>query len=132
MGFLVSCRRNGFNGLPEGLSLANYPSRKGYDDRESQAWDQNTEKIFDDTATWNEIIPWLKSLTSLPIIAKGVLTPEDALEAVRAGCEGVIVSNHGGRQLDGALSSIEALEPIVQTIRSHPTGRDITIMVGGG
>lgn len=50
---------------------------------------------------------------------QGILRPEDALAAAQLGCEGIIVSNHGGRQLDACLSSIEALEPIAHTLRQH-------------
>ncbi len=65
--------------------------------------------------TW-DIIPWLRSLTTLPILLKGILTAEDALIAVEHGVEGIIVSNHGGRQLDGAVASIEALPEIVEAV----------------
>jgi len=65
--------------------------------------------------TW-DLIPWLRSLTSLPILLKGILTAEDALLAVEHGVEGIIVSNHGGRQLDGAIASIEALPEIVEAV----------------
>lgn len=58
--------------------------------------------------TWDKI-GWLKTKTDLPVIVKGILHPEDALKAKEAGADGIIVSNHGGRQVDGALASIEAL-----------------------
>ncbi|CAN0202984.1 unnamed protein product, partial [Hapterophycus canaliculatus] len=105
--------RNNFNGLPPGMTLANYPTRDGYNDRIKDAWDQNTEKLFDERATWADIA-WIKSVTSLPILVKGILTAQDAVSAVRAGASGVIVSNHGGRALDGSLSSIESLGPVVK------------------
>jgi isopentenyl diphosphate isomerase/L-lactate dehydrogenase-like FMN-dependent dehydrogenase len=65
--------------------------------------------------TW-ESISWLRSITSLPILLKGILTAEDALLAVEHGAAGIIVSNHGGRQLDSALASIEALPEIVEAV----------------
>ncbi len=65
--------------------------------------------------TW-KIVAWLRSITSLPIILKGILTPEDALLALEYGADGIIVSNHGGRQLDGAIATIEALPPICDAI----------------
>jgi 4-hydroxymandelate oxidase len=65
--------------------------------------------------TW-ETLHWLRSITSLPIILKGILTAEDALMAVEYGAAAIIVSNHGGRQLDGAITSIEALPEIVEAV----------------
>ena len=67
------------------------------------------------TLTW-ESLAWLRSITSLPILLKGILTAEDALLARAHGMDGIIVSNHGGRQLDTALASIEALPEIVQAV----------------
>jgi len=68
--------------------------------------------------TW-ESLPWLRSLTSLPIVLKGILTAEDAVLAVKHGVDGIIVSNHGGRQLDGVSASIEALPEVVQAVNRH-------------
>ncbi|HEY6286857.1 MAG TPA: alpha-hydroxy acid oxidase [Ktedonobacteraceae bacterium] len=65
--------------------------------------------------TWDSL-SWLRSITSLPILLKGILTAEDALLAIEHGMDGIIVSNHGGRQLDTALSSIEALPEIVRAV----------------
>ncbi|GHO87768.1 alpha-hydroxy-acid oxidizing enzyme [Dictyobacter formicarum] len=65
--------------------------------------------------TW-ETVDWLRTVTHLPIILKGILTPEDALLALQHGVAGIVVSNHGGRQLDGAISSIEALPDIIQAV----------------
>ncbi len=65
--------------------------------------------------TW-ETVSWLRSITSLPILLKGILTAEDARQAVEHGAAGVIVSNHGGRQLDSAVASIEALPEIVEAV----------------
>jgi isopentenyl diphosphate isomerase/L-lactate dehydrogenase-like FMN-dependent dehydrogenase len=65
--------------------------------------------------TW-ETVDLLRSITKLPILLKGILTAEDALLAVERGVDGIIVSNHGGRQLDGALASIEALPEIAHVV----------------
>jgi 4-hydroxymandelate oxidase len=65
--------------------------------------------------TW-QTVDWLRSLSSLPILIKGILTAEDAQLAVESGVAGIIVSNHGGRQLDGALASIEALPEVVEVV----------------
>ncbi|KAJ2450038.1 Hydroxyacid oxidase 1 [Coemansia sp. RSA 2424] len=67
----------------------------------------------DQSLSWENGIAWLQSLTKLPIIVKGILTKEDTELAIKHGCAGVIVSNHGGRQLDGALASIDALPQVV-------------------
>eukprot|EP00752_Nemacystus_decipiens_P006892 g6190.t2 len=123
--------RNNFNGLPAGVTLANYPTQDGYNDRVKDAWDQNTEKLFDESATWADIA-WLKSITTLPILVKGILSPQDAVLAVKAGASGVIVSNHGGRALDGSLSSIESLGSVVEAVRSLPTGAGIPILLDSG
>jgi 4-hydroxymandelate oxidase len=65
--------------------------------------------------TW-EVFDWLRSLTPLPFLIKGILTAEDAELAVAHGAAGVIVSNHGGRQLDGAIPSIAALPEIAEAV----------------
>jgi isopentenyl diphosphate isomerase/L-lactate dehydrogenase-like FMN-dependent dehydrogenase len=67
------------------------------------------------TGTW-ETLDWLRSLTKLPIVLKGILTAEDALLALGHDIQGMIVSNHGGRQLDGAIESIEALPEVVAAV----------------
>jgi isopentenyl diphosphate isomerase/L-lactate dehydrogenase-like FMN-dependent dehydrogenase len=69
----------------------------------------------DASLTW-ESLAWLRSLTSLPIVLKGILTAEDALLAVQHGVDGIVISNHGGRQLDSVSPSIEALPEVVQTV----------------
>jgi 4-hydroxymandelate oxidase len=65
--------------------------------------------------TW-ETVDWLRSWTSLPILLKGILTAEDALLAIGHNVAGIVVSNHGGRQLDGVQASIEALPEVVEAV----------------
>src|SRR5260221_3848279 len=65
--------------------------------------------------TW-ETVNWLRSITSLPILLKGILTAEDARLSLEHGVSGIVVSNHGGRQLDGAVTSIEALPEVVEAV----------------
>lgn len=65
--------------------------------------------------TWEEL-PFLRHQTQLPILLKGILHPEDAKRAIEYGMDGVIVSNHGGRQVDGAISSIAALPKVVEAV----------------
>lgn len=68
--------------------------------------------------TWDSLA-WLRSLTSLPILLKGILTAEDARVAVEHGVAGIVVSNHGGRQLDTAIPGIEALPEIVEAVNGR-------------
>jgi lactate 2-monooxygenase len=65
--------------------------------------------------TW-ERLEWLRGATTLPVVLKGVLHPDDAREARERGVDGIIVSNHGGRQIDGAIASLDALPPIVDAV----------------
>ncbi len=65
--------------------------------------------------TWNDL-DFLRDLTDLPILLKGVLAPEDGRKAVEAGVDGVIVSNHGGRQVDGAVAALDALPGVVDAV----------------
>jgi 4-hydroxymandelate oxidase len=76
--------------------------------------------------TW-EYLEWLKSITKLPILLKGVLSKDDALRAVSAGMQGVVVSNHGGRQLDRSPAAIDVLHEIATAV----DGR-IEVLVDGG
>ncbi|XP_056644376.1 2-Hydroxyacid oxidase 1-like [Diorhabda sublineata] len=71
--------------------------------------------ISDPSAQWNDI-KWLKTITKLPIVAKGILSAEDAILAIEAGVSAIIVSNHGGRQLDSLPTTIEVLPEIVQAV----------------
>jgi isopentenyl diphosphate isomerase/L-lactate dehydrogenase-like FMN-dependent dehydrogenase len=72
----------------------------------------------DVSLTW-ESLDWLRSLTSLPIILKGILTAEDAALAVQHGVDGIIVSNHGGRQLDSVSPGIEALPEVAEAVGGY-------------
>lgn len=65
--------------------------------------------------TWKEVA-WLRSLTNLPLILKGIITGEDAKRAISYGADGIFVSNHGGRQLDGVAASIEALPEVIAAV----------------
>ncbi|NWX59103.1 HAOX2 oxidase, partial [Promerops cafer] len=81
---------------------------------------------LDPSVTWNDIY-WLQSLTRLPIIIKGILTREDAELAVRHGVQGIIVSNHGGRQLDEGPAAIDALVEVVEAVQGR-----VEVYVDGG
>jgi L-lactate dehydrogenase (cytochrome) len=81
---------------------------------------------FDPTLTWKDL-DWIRQHWKGPLVLKGILDPEDAREAVKNGVDGIVVSNHGGRQLDGVLSGVRALPPIAQAV-----GDDLTVIMDGG
>lgn len=75
--------------------------------------------LFSNTSlTWADL-SFLRKHTSLPVILKGILHPEDAARAVDAGADAIIVSNHGGRQVDGAIAALDALPPIVRELKAR-------------
>lgn len=76
--------------------------------------------------TWHDI-EWLRSLTKLPIVLKGILDPADAEEAVRVGADGLVVSNHGARNIDTLPATIDALPAVVERVNGRAT-----IIVDGG
>jgi 4-hydroxymandelate oxidase len=76
--------------------------------------------------TWSDL-EWLQSLSPLPLVVKGILRGDDAIRAVEHGAQAVIVSNHGGRQLDGAIASIDALSEVVAAV-----GDQVDVLVDGG
>jgi len=77
--------------------------------------------------TWKDV-DWLASFAKLPVLVKGILHPDDARLAAEHGAAGVVVSNHGGRQLDGALSGIDALPDVVEVASQHR----LEVLVDGG
>jgi L-lactate dehydrogenase (cytochrome) len=76
--------------------------------------------------TWDRL-SWLREQTSLPVLVKGILHPDDAREAVSRGLDGIVVSNHGGRQIDGEIASLDALPPIVDAV-----GGQIAVLLDSG
>jgi L-lactate dehydrogenase (cytochrome) len=87
------------------------------------AW---TAEQFDPALSWDDV-KWIKDRWGGKLILKGILDPEDAELAARSGADALVVSNHGGRQLDGAVSAIEALGPIVAAV-----GERIEVLMDGG
>ena len=85
-----------------------------------------TSTQFDPKLNWDDI-KWIRDQWGGKLILKGILDPEDAEMAMKTGADALIVSNHGGRQLDGALSSIEALPAIVEAV-----GGRMEILFDGG
>lgn len=88
---------------------------------------ENHLALNDRSLTWENTIPWLRSQTKLKIIVKGILTAEDALRAVDSGVDALIVSNHGGRQLDGAPATLEVLPEVVEAVQGR-----IPVIIDGG
>jgi L-lactate dehydrogenase (cytochrome) len=97
---------------------------KGTDDITALSSWINTQ--FDTTLNWKDL-DWIRSIWPGKLVLKGILDVEDAEEAVKVGAQGIVVSNHGGRQLDGAPSSIEVLPEIVDAV-----GAKTEIMFDGG
>ena len=81
---------------------------------------------FDPSISWKDL-EWIRDVWKGDIIIKGILDPEDAKDALRFGANGIVVSNHGGRQLDGVLSSARALPPIAEAVKG-----EMTVLVDGG
>jgi isopentenyl diphosphate isomerase/L-lactate dehydrogenase-like FMN-dependent dehydrogenase len=120
--------RNRF-ALPPDISIRNL-ERYGTPDAlrwaASSTFTEYVHKLLDDSLTW-ESVEWLRTITALPILIKGVLTAEDAELCVQHGVAGIIVSNHGGRQLDGAIATMDALPEIVKQV----AGR-VPVLLDGG
>lgn len=83
-------------------------------------------EMFDPSLTW-EVVEWLTGITSMPILVKGVVHPEDARLAASHGAAGIVVSNHGGRQLDTAPATIEVLPEIVEAVEDS-----LEVLIDGG
>jgi len=83
-------------------------------------------RLINPALDWDEL-RWMRDVWKGPLLVKGVLDPGDAARCVEAGADGVVVSNHGGRQLDGAVASLDALPPIVAEI-----GDRATVLIDGG
>ncbi|KAL3902320.1 MAG: hypothetical protein SGARI_005896 [Bacillariaceae sp.] len=133
-GYREADARNGFNALPPPHRLVNYDAAaiettestasqqssldETYNSQQERSWDQNSEQMFEQDLSWKDVA-WIKQLLlpkGMPLVIKGIMTAEDALLAMEAGADAIMVSNHGGRQLDGCLASIDALPEIAKAI----------------
>ena len=112
----VRDERHRFTDLPAGLVCENMRGRDG----------RVRDLVVDPDLGWDDVA-WLRGTTSLPVLVKGVLHPADARLAVEHGVDGVVVSNHGGRQLDGALATLDALPAVVAAV----AGR-VPVLLDGG
>jgi L-lactate dehydrogenase (cytochrome) len=114
-----------------GIGLANYTSDPVFTSR------LDGESVETTVAAWIETfanpdlswadIAWLREQTDLPLLVKGVNTAEDARRALHAGVEGLIVSNHGGRQVDGAMAALDALPGVAGAV-----GADVPVLFDSG
>ncbi|ETV86223.1 hypothetical protein, variant [Aphanomyces astaci] len=109
--------RNGFK-LPSHLHLGNFAGGRHATGINEAGLSAYATELFDTNLTWQDVA-WLKSISSLPVVVKGVLTPEDAVLACDVGCAGILVSNHGARQLDTVPATIEALPAIVAAVQGR-------------
>ena len=127
LGRRLADERNHF-GLPPGMTMANLESAAGLTGRpdESSMLTRYVASRHDASLTWKDLA-WLRGLTSLPILVKGLVREDDAARAVDHGAHGVIVSNHGARQLDGSPASIDALPGVVAAV----AGRCPVLLDGG-
>lgn len=121
-------RHNEF-ALPSGLQLANLVNISGleipYEQGESGLFTYFAQQL-DSALTWGDL-EWLQSLSPLPLVVKGILRSDDAVRAVEYGAKAIVVSNHGGRQLDGAIASLDALAEIVPAVKGKAE-----VLVDGG
>ena len=107
--------------LPDNLPTPNLPARLERGD-----FHRELERIVDATLTWRDL-EWLREACPLPLVVKGILTAEDALLAAEHGAAGVIVSNHGGRQLDGVPATLDVLPEVVDAV-----GERVEVLLDGG
>ncbi|TFK08693.1 sodium-coupled neutral amino acid transporter 2 [Platysternon megacephalum] len=122
--------RNKFQ-LPPHLRMKNFntddlafSSEKGYGENSGLA--VYVAQAIDPSIKWEDL-KWLRGLTSLPIVAKGILRADDAREAVKHGVNGILVSNHGARQLDGVPATIDVLPEIVEAVEGK-----VEVFLDGG
>ncbi|WP_437588520.1 alpha-hydroxy acid oxidase [Sorangium sp. So ce1000] len=127
LGRRIADVRNAF-ALPEGLVMANLvdATTAAPAAERGPLLASYVASRHDASLTWRDV-EWLASLTRLPILLKGIVRPDDAVRALEVGAAGVIVSNHGARQLDGAPATIEVLPAIADAI----AGRGLVLMDGG-
>jgi isopentenyl diphosphate isomerase/L-lactate dehydrogenase-like FMN-dependent dehydrogenase len=125
---------NAYSPFVQGHGLANYLSdpvfanRLGHDPRGDVPGSARllAEKFGNAALTWDSI-GWLRTRSQLPILLKGVLAADDAARALDVGADGIVVSNHGGRQVDGAVASLDALPEVVARV-----GGQMPVLFDGG
>jgi 4-hydroxymandelate oxidase len=111
--------RHGDHQMPEGVALT---SHLGHD----LVGETKPLGGWDATLTWSDVA-WVRECSGLPVLVKGVLTAEDATAALEAGADGIVVSNHGGRQLDGCVPTAVALPEVAAVVQGR-----VPLLVDGG
>jgi isopentenyl diphosphate isomerase/L-lactate dehydrogenase-like FMN-dependent dehydrogenase len=120
LGWRETDMKNRYSPLKEGYGKANYVTDDTFlsslaDDHDETIIQGILNNIHHPALNWQHVAE-LKKKTSLPILLKGILNPADAKKAIEIGIDGIIVSNHGGRQLDGVISSLDALPAIATEV----------------
>jgi isopentenyl-diphosphate delta-isomerase len=125
----------------EAQGVKNYFEDPAFRDRLDGAdpWENQEDAIAswqecfgDASLTWDDL-EWLQDQTDLPVVIKGVLHPDDAREAVERGVDGMVVSNHGGRQVDGAIPALDALPEVVDAVDdATASDRDVPVLFDSG
>ncbi|TGJ82466.1 hypothetical protein E0Z10_g6312, partial [Xylaria hypoxylon] len=105
--------------------------QSGQDTDTSQGAARAISSFIDPSLSWADI-PWFRSITKMPIVLKGVQRVEDVVKAVECGAQGVVLSNHGGRQLDFARSGVEVLAETMPVLRSMGLENKIEVYIDGG
>lgn len=131
LGWKLRDFRNGYSPLREGKGLANYAADPVFCAKLDEINNESVvaqilHNIYHPSLSWEDIL-FLRQHTKLPILLKGILHPEDAKLALEHGINGIIVSNHGGRQLDGAIATLDALPHIAEVIEGR-----IPVLIDGG
>ena len=106
--------------------LANVVHKTSVGSSDAVSLTDHVHRLFDPSVTWKDL-EWMVGEWDGPLIIKGILHPADARQAHAIGAKAVIISNHGGRQLDGASSSLDALPRIADAV-----GNDIELLLDGG
>ncbi|KAL6743887.1 hypothetical protein Aduo_016876 [Ancylostoma duodenale] len=129
LGNRLADARNGFS-LPDGLTFANFTtlqsSQMPLPSEGQSAFMKYVSTQIDPAMNW-QVLEWVINNSKLPVIVKGVMRGDDAEEAISRGARGIIVSNHGGRQMDSAPASIEALPDIVRIVNGR-----VPVFIDGG
>jgi 4-hydroxymandelate oxidase len=116
--------------LPDGLRVENMSAVPGHADVALRSSSSGLAAYFaerlDPSLSWKDVA-WLRSITRLPVVVKGIVRPDDACRAVDSGASAVVVSNHGGRQLDGSPSTASVLGPVADAVHGR-----IEVLVDGG
>jgi 4-hydroxymandelate oxidase len=116
--------RNRFS-LPPGIGMANLEGMGLPESEGSRLFAFFVER-HDASMTWDDVA-WLGSLTPMPLVLKGIVRGDDATRAVEAGADAIVVSNHGGRQLDGAAATIDVLPEVIEAVEGRAE-----VLVDGG